>query len=155
MTGDWPAAVAIGSNAVGELRALGQRAFLAQASEAFVRALIEADETQRARVEAAQAIALAWEFGLDAEMAADMALLALRLGQHGHAAALAEYARPRGPVPRNALDRQRQALCKRLCSDLEAVEQATAKAARGPQAGMPSSAEARRLALVVASGANA
>jgi len=154
MTGDWPAAVAIGSNAVGELRALGQRAFLAQASEAFVRALIEADETQRARAEAAQAIELAWEFGLDAEMAADMALLALRLGQHAHAAALAEYARPRGPVPRNALDRQRQALCKRLCSDLEAVEQATAKAARGPQAGMPSSAEARRLALLVASGAN-
>ncbi|MBL0091892.1 MAG: hypothetical protein IPP50_05940 [Piscinibacter sp.] len=87
MTGDWPAAVAIGSNAVGELRALGQRAFLAQASEALVRALVEADEIERARAEAAQAIALAWEFGLDAEMSADMALLALRLGQHGQATA--------------------------------------------------------------------
>ena len=121
MSGDLSLAISLGSQAVHELRALHQRTFLAGAMAALVRALVEAGELERCRLEAIEAVPLAWEYGQQTEMAMHMALLALRLGRASVAAALLGYAVARQPAPRNAHERRRQSQCEALQRELHST----------------------------------
>ncbi len=116
MAGHASLAVSLGSQAAHEMRMLGQRTYLAGILVDLVRALIDVGDMDRCRCEAAEALPLAWEYGLQAEMARHMALLALRLGRAIDGATLLGYAMARCPQPRNELE-------SRTHADGEAIRQ--------------------------------
>ena len=120
MAGQKELAVSLGSRAVRDLCSYGQ-GYLASASESLVLALLQVGDIDRARAEAATSLPLAWAFGMDVDMASNLALYAARTGRHSQAAQLHGYVSRRLPAPRNALHRWRWQQCDDLREEIESA----------------------------------